>query len=135
VIPALAAAEALGSARLSRDDQKKLVVVYARAEEVVRARLASALASFADGADVLARGLGDADAAPSVRAASAWALAGHAGARATLRIAASASEPPIAANARAALAAAHEDVRRRARGRPSRSRPGMARPPPDSGSR
>jgi hypothetical protein len=113
--PALAAAEALGSARLSREDQKKLVVLYARAEDIVRARLASALASFAEGADMLASGLGDAGAAPSVRAASAWALAGHAGAREALRLAASAPEQPIAANARAALAAAHEDVRRRAR--------------------
>lgn len=103
---ALGAAEALASARPTRPAQTALLAAYARAEDVVRARLGPALARFAPGAEVLARDLADATSAPSVRAAAAWALAGVSGAREALRAAVSSAEPPVAANARAALAVA-----------------------------
>jgi HEAT repeat protein len=101
---ALSAAEALGRARLPRAAETKVVVVYARAEDAVRARLAPALASFAPGVTALERALADATVAPSVRAAAAWALGGEETARGALKGATASREPAVAANARAALA-------------------------------
>jgi HEAT repeat protein len=100
---ALAAAEALAGARPSRALDDALAMAYARAEDAVRAHLAPAMAHGAAGARALEATLGDVRAAPSVRAAAAWALGTWPEARAALEAASSDADPAVAANARAAL--------------------------------
>jgi hypothetical protein len=70
----------------------------------VAARLAPALARFADGVRQLVATLRDPDATVSRRAAAAWSLAGVPDAAQALREALAAPEPAVSANARAALA-------------------------------
>jgi len=101
---ALAAAEALDGAKLSAAQASALVAAAARAEDALRARLLPALARGAGLAQVVGV-LRDPDAGPGLRAAAAWSLSAAPDARAALREAADTAEGPVAANARAALAA------------------------------
>jgi HEAT repeat protein len=102
---AIAAADALASARLGPGQEDAVAAAFAAAEPGVAARLAPALARFRAGQRQLAATLRDPDAGAPRRAAAAWALAGLPEGQAALREASSSSEPPVAANARAALAA------------------------------
>jgi HEAT repeat protein len=110
-----AAADALGVARLPADRATAILRAFADAEPSVRPRLCAALAALAGGVGSgrLVRALDDEKEAGEVRAAAAWAAVGAAAAtgrdgqslRAALQRAAGADEPPLAINARAALAA------------------------------
>jgi HEAT repeat protein len=101
---ALVAADALAGARLSDAQASTLEAAAARAEDTLRARLFPALARGPGVAQVVSA-LRDPQAGPALRAAAAWALAGAPAARPALGEAARADEAPVAANARAALAA------------------------------
>jgi hypothetical protein len=101
---ALAAADALGTARLPPDRAAPLLRAFADAEPAVEARLCPALATNAAGVARLVKLLDDAAAPDQVRAAAAWAAGSAADARPALRRAATDPVPAVAANARAALA-------------------------------
>jgi HEAT repeat protein len=100
---AFAAAEALAGARPSSRLDHALVAAYARVEDAIRARLAPAMARGTAGARALEATVRDAAAAPSVRAAAAWALGTSSEARGVLEAAKTDADPAVAANARAAL--------------------------------
>ena len=113
-----AAADALASARGVRGREAAILRAFDAAEPDVRPRLCGAVAALAGaaGRDRLMALVADAGEPPAVRAAAAWALpharelrrddlAGAAALRFTLTRAGTATEPALAANARAALAA------------------------------
>jgi HEAT repeat protein len=102
---AIAAADALGVARPLAGQEEAIAAAFAFAEPSVAARLAPALARSRDGQRQLAATVRDPDAGAPRRAAAAWALAGVPEGRAALREASASPEAPVAANARAALAA------------------------------
>jgi HEAT repeat protein len=103
---ALAAADALGVARIPAGAVAALARAFADAEPMVRARLCPAIASTPDGGPWLATLIATPDEAPEVRAAAAWAARGRAEARSALEAAAREGDGVIAQNARAALSAA-----------------------------
>lgn len=102
---AIAAADALVVSRPLPGQEDAIAAAFAFAEPGVAARLAPVLARFRDGQRQLAATLRDPDAGATRRAAAAWALAGVPEGRAALREASASLDAPVAANARAALAA------------------------------
>jgi HEAT repeat protein len=102
---ALAAADALATARLGGGAIPSLARAFADTEPMVRARLCPALAATPDGDLWLAAVLADPHQPADVRAAAAWAAHGLARARPALAAAAQddGGDDAVAANARAAL--------------------------------
>ena len=92
------------------------------AEPAVRGRLCAAIARTPRGGGWLASLIASSSEPLQVRAAAAWCARGLPGARSALEIAARGPEGPLAANARAALAA------RRGEGDAAAARSGCARP-------
>jgi hypothetical protein len=110
-VVALAAADALGAARLPPGREAPLARAFGDAEPAVQARLCPALVSFEAGRARLGALLAERDLPEEVRAAAAWSVPAPDGGDA-LRRATDDPAAAVAANARAALAAAA----RRARG-------------------
>jgi HEAT repeat protein len=104
-VAALAAADALATARLPGDALPALARVFADAEPMVRDRLCPALAATPDGDLWLAAVLADPHEPADVRAAAAWAAHGLARARPALVAAAQdeGGDGAVADNARTAL--------------------------------
>ena len=103
---ARAAADLLGTARLSRPEGTALARAVADSEPAVRARSCAAIARTPRGGGWLASLVASPSEPVQVRAAAAWSARGLVDARSALEVAARGSEGPLAANARAALAAA-----------------------------
>ncbi len=102
---ALAAADLLATARFSDAEVTALARAFADAEPAVRGRLCAAVARTPGGGGWLASLIASPSEPLQVRAAAAWCARGLPGARSALEIAARGPEGPLAANARAALAA------------------------------
>ncbi len=102
---ALAAANLLATARFSDAEVTALARAFADAEPAVRGRLCAAVARTPGGGGWLASLIASPSEPLQVRAAAAWCARGLPGARSALEIAARGPEGPLAANARAALAA------------------------------
>lgn len=100
-----AAADALVDASLSATQAGAVQAAFARAGDDLQARLAPTLGRSPGGTAQLLAALRDPDAAPSLRAAAAWTVAGLPEAHAALVAAAAQADGAVAANARAALAA------------------------------
>jgi HEAT repeat protein len=101
---ALAAADALATARLSDGQATALARAFADAPPAVRARLCAAIARAPRGAVWLASLIAGPGEPLQVRAAAAWCARDLPDARSALEAAARGPEGPLAANARAALA-------------------------------
>ncbi len=101
---ALAAADALGTARFSDGEVTALGRAFSDAEATVRGRLCPAIAHTRHGGGWLASLIAASAEPLPVRAAAAWSARSLPEARAALELAARAAEEPLAANARAALA-------------------------------
>jgi HEAT repeat protein len=102
---ALAAADLLATARLSDAEVTALARAFAEAEPSVRGRLCAAIARTPRGGGWLASLMASPSEPLQVRAAAAWCARGLADARSALESAARSPQGPLAANARAALAA------------------------------
>lgn len=100
---ALAAADALAAARLTDQDGVPMARAARDGEPALRARLCGAVSRLSDGSGWLAAWMAPTQ-PPEVRAAAAWAARAHPELAEVLRGLAGASEAPVAANARAALA-------------------------------
>ena len=103
----IAAADALGAGAIPADARGAFSRRFAEASPAVRARLCGAVAAMPDGANWLAALLRAPDESPEVRAAAAWAARGldDGDLRDALEAAGADDASPVAANARAALAA------------------------------
>ncbi len=110
---ALAAADLLATPGSPTREVAALARAFADAEPAVRARLCAAIARTPHGGGWLAALIASPSEPLQVRAAAAWAARGLSEARAALEIAARGPEGPLAANARAALAGAGAETRRR----------------------
>jgi HEAT repeat protein len=101
---ALAAADALATARLSDGQAAALARAFADAPPAVRARLCAAIARAPRGAGWLASLIAAPGEPLQVRAAAAWCARDLPDARSALEAAVRGPQGPLAANARAALA-------------------------------
>jgi HEAT repeat protein len=101
---ALAAADALATARFSDGQAAALARAFSDAESAVRERLCAAIARAPHGGAWLASLIAASTEPLPIRAAAAWSARDLPEARAALEAAARATDEPLAANARAALA-------------------------------